>query len=55
LRATPGLEHLPLVAVTSYAMAGDHEKALRSGFVGYIEKPISTDRFVSQIQSFLPA
>lgn len=51
----PGLAKLPLVAVTSYAMNRDREKALQAGFVGYIEKPIATATFVSQIQAFLPA
>lgn len=53
LKTMPGLERVPLVAVTSYAMAGDREKALRLGFVGYIEKPISTETFLSDIGRFL--
>ncbi len=32
------INHIPIVAVTSYAMAGDREKALAIGCVGYIEK-----------------
>ncbi|MGB8169232.1 MAG: response regulator, partial [Chthoniobacteraceae bacterium] len=54
LRETPEVAHIPIVAVTSYAMAGDRERALRLGFVGYLEKPISTETFVAQITSFLP-
>jgi CheY-like chemotaxis protein len=42
------------VAVTSYAMAGDRERALQLGFVGYLEKPISTETFIAQIARFLP-
>jgi CheY-like chemotaxis protein len=53
MKAMPGTEQVPLVAVTSYAMAGDREKALRIGFVGYIEKPISTETFLSEIDRFL--
>lgn len=53
IRATPGLAEIPVVAVTSYAMAGDRERALKLGFVGYIEKPISTDTFVSEISRFI--
>jgi two-component system, cell cycle response regulator DivK len=53
LRSTPGLEQVPVVAVTSYAMVGDREKAMRLGFVGYIEKPISTETFVNDIGQYL--
>ena len=53
LRTMPGLEDLPVVAVTSYAMVGDREKAMTLGFVGYIEKPISTETFIAQIGQFL--
>lgn len=55
IKAAPELAHIPLVAVTSYAMAGDRGKALRAGFAGYIEKPISIETFISEITRFLPA
>lgn len=51
LRRIPALEKIPIVAVTSYAMAGDREKALEAGCSGYIEKPINPDTFVSEIES----
>jgi two-component system, cell cycle response regulator DivK len=54
LRALPGLESLPIVAVTSYAMPGDRQKAVDAGFVGYIEKPISAETFVNDVARFLP-
>ncbi|HEX2967261.1 MAG TPA: response regulator [Syntrophorhabdaceae bacterium] len=50
LKAHPELTHIPIVAVTSYAMLGDREKALGSGCSGYIEKPINPDTFVNQIE-----
>ena len=43
----------PIVAVTSYAMVGDKEKALEAGCTGYIEKPINPDTFVAQISQYL--
>lgn len=55
LREMPGLAGIPIVAVTSYAMAGDREKALGLGFVGYIEKPIVTETFVEQVRGFIPS
>ena len=54
IQADPQLAGIPLVAVTSYAMAGDHEKARARGFAGYIEKPISTETFIDEISRFLP-
>lgn len=54
LRANPDLADIPIVAVTSYAMAGDREKALASGCTGYIEKPINPETFVRDVQRFLP-
>jgi len=53
LRENPATRHVPIVAVTSYAMVGDREKALASGCNGYIEKPINPETFVSQIAQFI--
>ncbi|ABB33007.1 response regulator receiver protein [Geobacter metallireducens RCH3] len=55
LRANPSLADVPIVAVTSYAMAGDREKALIAGCSGYIEKPINPDTFMQQVKEHLPA
>jgi two-component system cell cycle response regulator DivK len=52
LRSMASLDGTPIVAVTSYAMAGDREKALVAGCNGYIEKPINPETFVAQIASF---
>ena len=55
LRKNPALKNVPIVAVTSYAMVGDRERALESGCTGYIEKPIDPDTFRSQIEMYLNA
>ena len=54
LRSDPALRNVPIIAVTSYAMVGDREKALASGCNGYLEKPINPDTFVTEIERFLP-
>ena len=51
LRAKPGLAHLPIIAVTSFAMPGDRERALAAGCTGYLEKPIDPDHFVDQVEA----
>ena len=43
---------MPIIALTSYAMIGDREKALEAGCTGYIEKPINPDTFISEIEKF---
>ncbi len=53
LRKIPGVAGTPIVALTSYAMAGDREKALAAGCTGYIEKPINPKIFSAQIEQYL--
>lgn len=53
LRAKEAGKDIPVIAVTSFAMAGDRERLLADGCNGYIEKPIDPDRFVSQIEEIL--
>jgi two-component system, cell cycle response regulator DivK len=55
LKHNPALRDVPIIAVTSYAMVGDKERALGAGCVGYIEKPINPATFVSEIEPFLSA
>jgi CheY-like chemotaxis protein len=52
-KADPDLRHIPVVAVTSYAMKGDREKSLEAGCDGYITKPIDTHQFPLEIEKFL--
>jgi two-component system, cell cycle response regulator DivK len=53
LRTIASLRNTPIVAVTSYAMLGDREKALAAGCNGYIEKPIDPESFVAEIAVFI--
>ncbi len=54
LKRHPELAHIPIIAVTSYAMVGDREQILAAGATGYIEKPINPDSFVSEIMQYIP-
>lgn len=51
LRGVESVGNIPIIAVTSHAMAGDREKALAAGCSGYIEKPIDPDTFVDEVES----
>jgi two-component system, cell cycle response regulator DivK len=53
LRKNKELTSTPIIAVTSYAMTGDKEKAFEAGATGYIEKPIDPDTFISQMEVFI--
>ncbi len=53
LKTIPGVNKIPIIAITANAMRGDREKSLRSGCDGYIEKPIDIDNFLVQIDRFL--
>jgi len=55
LRSNPELDDVPIVAVTSYAMAGDRERTLAAGCTGYIEKPINPDTFMAELEQYLGA
>jgi CheY-like chemotaxis protein len=55
LKSDPLLKHIPVIAVTSYAMVGDREKCLAAGAEGYIEKPIDPDSFVAEVERFVLA
>jgi CheY-like chemotaxis protein len=53
MRSDCELSGIPVIAVTSYAMAGDRERIMHSGADGYIEKPIDPDSFVATVSANL--
>lgn len=48
------MHEIPIVAVTSYAMAGDRERIMEAGCTSYIEKPINPETFVTEVQKHPP-
>lgn len=53
MRRLDTLRSLPIVALTASAMRGDHDKALRAGFTGYITKPVSLTVLRREIERLL--
>jgi two-component system, cell cycle response regulator len=53
LKSDPELRHIPLVAVSAYAMVGDREKVMAAGFDGYLTKPIDPRTFVQDVERLL--
>lgn len=47
------LKHIPVIAVTAFAMKGDEEKIREGGCEGYIAKPISVPSFLETIAKFV--
>jgi two-component system cell cycle response regulator DivK len=54
LRGDNRSRHIPIVAVTAFAMGWHQREALDSGCDAYISKPISIFGFLSTVESFLP-
>ena len=53
LKADDDLKHIPVVAVTAFAMKGDEEKILEGGCDDYIAKPISVPQFLETVKKHL--
>jgi CheY-like chemotaxis protein len=47
------LQNVPRIAVTAYAMSGDKERILQSGFEGYISKPVEATTLLPALQDIL--
>ena len=54
IRALPGFERIPILAVTANVMRGDKEKTLEAGCDGYIQKPLDIDQLIREVERFLP-
>jgi len=53
LKNDDALKHIPVIAVTAFAMKGDEEKIRQGGCEDYISKPISVSRFIEVIKTYL--
>lgn len=53
LKDDDDLAHIPVIAVTAFAMKGDEERILQGGCEGYISKPISVPHFLETIARYI--
>ena len=53
IKANAALQHIPIIALTAHAMAGDEEKARDTGCDDYISKPIDEDLLLQKLSHFL--
>jgi two-component system cell cycle response regulator DivK len=53
IKGNPALHHIPIIAVTSYALSGDEERARIAGCDGYVAKPFSPRKLLAIVREFL--
>ena len=53
IRLNPELKSIPIIAVTSYALAGDEAKALAAGCTAYVTKQFSPRALLAKVQEHL--
>ena len=53
IKADPALAHIPVIAVTSYALAGDEAKTKAAGCNAYVAKPFSPRQLLAKVREFL--
>ena len=53
IKGNPALHHIPIIAVTSYALSGDDTKTRAAGCDGYIAKPFSPRQLLAAVNGFL--
>ena len=54
IKADPQLRAIPIIAVTSYALSGDEEKARAAGCDDFVPKPYSPRQLLAKIRKYLP-
>lgn len=53
LKEDESLRHIPVIAITAFAMKGDEEKIRQGGCEAYLSKPISVAKFLETVNAFL--
>jgi len=53
LKADTSTQHIPIIALTAFAMKGDQESLLAAGFDGYLSKPINIKELPKVVESYV--
>jgi two-component system cell cycle response regulator DivK len=53
IKSDVALRHIPVIAITAFAMKGDEEKMLQGGCEAYLSKPISIGKFLETVRLYL--
>ena len=53
IKTNPATKHIPIIALTAHAMAGDEQKALDAGCDDYDSKPVNFKQLLGKIEKFL--
>lgn len=53
IKSDPALQHIPIIAVTSFALSGDEVKTREAGCDGYVAKPFSPRQLLAKIKEFI--
>ena len=53
IKSDEELKHIPVIAITAFAMKGDEEKIRQGGCEAYLSKPISVVKFLETVKSYL--
>ncbi len=54
IKADPALRSIPIIAVTSYALSEEAQKAREAGCDDYVSKPYSPRQLLAKIRQYLP-
>lgn len=53
LKEDEELRHIPIIAITAFAMKGDEEKIRQGGCEAYLSKPISVAKFLDTVKNYV--
>ena len=53
IKSNPEMKEVPVIAVTSYALAGDDAKAHAAGCIAYVSKPFSPRALLAKVREYL--
>jgi CheY-like chemotaxis protein len=54
LKSDPSTAHIPVVALTAHALAGERDRALRAGCVDHLTKPVELARLIELVSAYCP-